>query len=154
MVARGEFLAFTDDDCESDAGWLRALAQRLAQTPDRIVGGRTINALRTNPYSETSQTIIDVAYAHFNRDGSDAYFFASNNLTLSPCARAAGGVRFKPDLSFYLKLLRATAAPERKWRAPQLTALLLWSQAANAVSFFYEKYQSGKGPEKFTSARS
>lgn len=210
--ARGEFLAFTDDDCEPDAGWLRALAQHLVNEPDRIVGGRTVNALRANPYSETSQTIIDVAYAHFNSDPSDAQFFASNNLALSAegfralggfdeefitsedrdiCARwrergrrltsapeavvyhshelalgslwrqhfgygrgacrfhrareRQGAGRFRPDWDFYLKLLRACVLQERRARAAQLTALLLWSQAANAAGFFYEKYQSGKG---------
>src|SRR4051794_20266715 len=37
--ARGEFLAFTDDDCFPDAGWLRALASYFARTPDRLIGG-------------------------------------------------------------------------------------------------------------------
>src|SRR6185369_10255511 len=32
--ARGEFLAFTDDDCQPDAGWLRELAPHCAATPD------------------------------------------------------------------------------------------------------------------------
>src|SRR5205085_898532 len=42
--ARGEFLAFTDDDCEPEREWLRAFALRFAQEPERVVGGRTVNA--------------------------------------------------------------------------------------------------------------
>ena len=90
--ARGEFLAFTDDDCQPASGWLRALASRFAQTPDRIIGGRTLNALPANPYSETSQMIIEVVYAHFNADHDAAQFFASNNFAVpAELFRALGG---------------------------------------------------------------
>jgi len=205
--ARGEFLAFTDDDCEPDANWLRAFASCFARMPERIVGGRTQNALPHNPYAETSQKIIEVVYAHFNADPTDARFFASNNFAISAarfravggfdetfitsedreiCARwrARGGAlayapeavvqhshhltlrtlwrqhfgygrgalrfhratseggRFKPDLSFYRKLLSSGSTQARLPRAARLTSLLLWSQVANAAGFFYEKYQS------------
>lgn len=206
--ARGEFLAFTDDDCAPEANWLRALASCFSQTPDHLVGGRTLNALALNPYSATSQLIIEVVYAHFNADPEDARFFASNNLALSAAlfremqgfnksfttsedrefcdrwlarglrltyapeatvyhahdltlgtlwqqhfaygrgalrfhrARSRNGHgRFKPDFDFYSKLLRASASDARKSRAIQLTALLLWSQLANAAGFFYERYR-------------
>jgi GT2 family glycosyltransferase len=209
--ARGEFLAFTDDDCMPDAGWLRVLAAHLTRTPDRIIGGCILNALRDNRYAETSQLIIEVVYAHFNPDHYDAHFFASNNLAMSAerfrelkgfdetfitsedrdlCARwlasglgltyapeaiiyhahgltlrtlwqqhfgygrgalrfyrtreARGDGHFKPDLAFYLKLLRSSASQVRKIRAAQMTALLLWSQVANAAGFAYEKYRTGK----------
>jgi GT2 family glycosyltransferase len=209
--ARGQFLAFTDDDCAPDANWLRALALSFSQNPDRIIGGRTINALPHNLYAETSQTIIEVVYAHFNADPDDARFFASNNFAVSAerfrlmngfdetfitsedreiCARwrsrgwglsyapeavvyhahdltlgtlwrqhfgygrgalrfqralaAREGVRFKPDMGFYSKLLRAPLSHARKRRAAQLAALLFWSQAANAAGFCYEKYLSGR----------
>src|SRR5207237_9997044 len=70
-------------DCQADPGWLRVLAWHCNKTPDRIVGGRTLNALPQNPYSETSQTIIDVVYSYFNTDPSNARFFASNNFAVS-----------------------------------------------------------------------
>jgi GT2 family glycosyltransferase len=207
--ARGEFLAFIDDDCEACAGWLRALAAAFYRMPDCIIGGRTLNLLTQNPYSETSQLIIEVVYSHFNTDAEDARFFASNNFAVPAerfravggfdetfktsedreiCARwrsrglglayapeavihhahrlnlltlwrqhfgygrgalrfhrartAAGDPPFKPDTAFYFKLLRASASGARKIRAAQLTALLVWSQAANAAGFFYEKYRA------------
>ncbi|MDT7603234.1 MAG: hypothetical protein QOF61_1231 [Acidobacteriota bacterium] len=104
--ARGEFLVFTDDDCLPRPDYLRALAARLRDAPDTLVGGRTVNALADNPYSATSQMIIDVVYDYYNGaraddddeasadddDGarksgnaeheSEARFFASNNFAV------------------------------------------------------------------------
>ncbi|MFN2531104.1 MAG: glycosyltransferase [Pyrinomonadaceae bacterium] len=202
--AAGEFLVFTDDDCMPASGWLRALAHQFAATPDRIVGGRTLNALPANLCSETSQLIIDVVYAHFNVRHDEATFFASNNfampakrfremqgfdetfmtsedreicdrwrasrlgLTYAPDAhvyhahhltlrtlwrqhfaygrgayrfhraRAERQERFEPHFDFYLKLLKSAQSQPRVTRPIQLTALLLWSQIANAAGFVCE----------------
>jgi len=78
--ATGALLAFTDDDCAPASNWLRTFAAAFLETPISLLGGRTLNALRDNPYAGTSQLIIDVAYAHYNRYASDAQFFASNNM--------------------------------------------------------------------------
>ena len=81
--ARGRILAFTDDDCEPDPGWLRGLVLRHdAADAARIVGGRTVNRLVTNPFATTSQNLITFGYAHYNRDPDHARFFASNNLSM------------------------------------------------------------------------
>ena len=56
-----------------------------------------------------------------------------------------GAGRFRPDFTFYLKLLRASVSRGRKLRAPLMTTLLIWSQLANAAGFFYERFQSKHG---------
>jgi len=81
-LARGPLLAFTDDDCLPDPGWLRALASRHLEAPEKVIGGRTINVLTQNPYSAASQFILDLVYAHYNTDPEHARFFASNNLAV------------------------------------------------------------------------
>lgn len=81
-LARGELLAFTDDDCQPEADWLTELEARHARYPDRLIGGRTINSLGGNPYATTSQLIVDVAYAHYNRDPDNPRFFAANNMAI------------------------------------------------------------------------
>ncbi len=81
-AARHEFLAFTDDDCAPRADWLENLAKVLNRCPDALVGGQRINALPHNPYAVASQTIIDVVFAHFNRDAERATFFPSDNLAM------------------------------------------------------------------------
>ena len=42
----GGLVAFTDDDCEVDPGWLSALASRVSQAPEHVagVGGRVLPA--------------------------------------------------------------------------------------------------------------
>jgi glycosyltransferase involved in cell wall biosynthesis len=81
--ARGEFLAFTDDDCTPAPDWLWAFAAHFKTHSDRLVGGQTLNALSRNSYAATSQLIVNVVYEHFNADPDDASFFASNNFAIS-----------------------------------------------------------------------
>lgn len=84
--AGGELLAFTDDDCRPTPGWLRALAEAHARAPLHAVGGHTRNALTCNPFSITSQMIIDAGYAWHNGDRNDARFMTSNNLAFPAAA--------------------------------------------------------------------
>lgn len=84
--ARGEILAFTDDDCRPAHGWLVTLQAALQRQPEALVGGTTVNALRHNTGAAASQLIVDLVYAHFNADAENAYFFTSNNMA---CTREA-----------------------------------------------------------------
>jgi glycosyltransferase involved in cell wall biosynthesis len=79
-AARGNYVAFTDDDCRPDPCWLAALAKSVAANPGCAVGGRTINGLPENLFSAASQVLLQYVYHHWNRDKDDACFFASNNL--------------------------------------------------------------------------
>jgi GT2 family glycosyltransferase len=80
--ARGRVLAFTDDDCAPDAGWLASLAARLAHGEDALVGGRIVNALPRNAFSEASQLLVEYLYTRAAA-GSDApAFFCTNNLAV------------------------------------------------------------------------
>jgi GT2 family glycosyltransferase len=90
--ARGELLAFTDDDCEPDSGWLRALAVRFAAEGPHAFGGRTINALPDNLYAEASQALVDDLDACYCIRPCGGRFFPSNNLAVAADRfRAVGG---------------------------------------------------------------
>lgn len=78
--ARGEFLAFTDDDCAPAPTWLDALAGAFLDHPDCGVGGRTVNGLPDNLYSATSQMLLDYLYEYYNGGLVGPRFLASNNL--------------------------------------------------------------------------
>jgi GT2 family glycosyltransferase len=79
---RGELLAFTDDDCLPEPGWLTALASRHVRDPARALGGRTVNGLPGNPYSVTSDLVVAVGYEQNNLSPDGARFFAANNLAV------------------------------------------------------------------------
>lgn len=81
--ARGDILAFTDDDCAPTQQWLRGLAQSFNAVPAGLVGGRIVNGLVDNIYSTVSQIIVEEAYAFFLSRDSDLRFFASNNMAVA-----------------------------------------------------------------------
>jgi len=80
--ARGRYLAFTDDDCRPDPGWLGSFGSAFDSQPKALLGGRTVNFL-DNSYSYTSQMIVQLVYDHYNPDPNDAKFFTSNNIAVS-----------------------------------------------------------------------
>jgi len=80
--AKGEFLAFTDDDCAPGSNWVQTLAARFNQVPEQAIGGRTINALLGNPYSTASQIVVDYLCRNYNADPNRAQFSTGNNLAI------------------------------------------------------------------------
>lgn len=154
-VAKGEFLAFTDDDCAPTSNWLQCLASRFTQAEDRALGGRTVNALPDNLYAVTSQIIVDVVYAHYNGDPNRARFFASNNLALATnCFHAVGGfdAAFFPRASedrdlcdrWLFKGYQMTYAPE---------VLVYHSHPLTLRTFWRQHFNYGRGAFRFHQAR-
>ncbi|WP_119065627.1 mycofactocin biosynthesis glycosyltransferase MftF [Rubrobacter indicoceani] len=47
--AGGEILAFTDNDCEAESGWLRSLVARLSEPGTVVVGGRILSSAPDGP---------------------------------------------------------------------------------------------------------
>ncbi len=82
-LSRAKYLAFIDDDCLPDADWLLAYAEQFAEMPDKMFGGKIINALPNNLFSSTSQLLVDFLYEYFSQNNSDIHFFTSNNLAIS-----------------------------------------------------------------------
>jgi GT2 family glycosyltransferase len=95
--AKGNFLAFTADDCEPAADWLDSLAARFTTRPDCALGGKIINALPGNICSTASHLLITYLYAYYNALPAAAGFFTPNNLAVpTDRFRAMGGF----DVSF------------------------------------------------------
>ncbi len=89
-VARGDVLLFTDDDCLVRAGWIRAFVDAMRQSPDALVGGRTVNALAENPFASASQLLVNRLCTP--GDGVGPLFVNGNNMATSRAAfESAGG---------------------------------------------------------------
>lgn len=153
--ARGDYLAFTDDDCRPARNWLSALSLRLAQNPGAGIGGQTINALAGNRYAAASQALIDYLYSYYNQGDSGARFFTSNNLAL-PAAR------FRELGGFDTNYTRA-ASEDRElcshWL--QLGYRLIYAPEARvyhhhemgALDYWRQHFNYGRGAHKYHCAR-
>lgn len=82
QLAKGDYIAFTDDDCMPATDWLHQFAIALDAHPDAMIGGHTINALPHNLYSSASQALIDYIYEYYGSSNAGV-FFASNNIAMS-----------------------------------------------------------------------
>lgn len=152
--AKGDFLAFTDDDCTPAPDWLKGFAARFAQAKEVAVGGRTINALPDDPYATASQLIVDIVYGYYNADPDRARFVASNNLGVArDHFRAVGGF----DSSFPLASedrdlcdrwlyhgYRITYAPE---------VVVGHSRPMTLAAFCRQHFNYGRGAFRFERAR-
>jgi glycosyltransferase involved in cell wall biosynthesis len=81
-LAAGQYLLFTDDDCQPAAGWLQAYAVAIADHPQHMLGGQTLNGLIANPYANASQKLQSWFYDYCANHNPAMLFFASNNLCL------------------------------------------------------------------------
>lgn len=153
--AKGQFLAFTDDDCRPAPDWLKSLGVRLAKDPDCIIGGHTINALPDNPYSSASQILIDYLYSYYNADPHRARFLTSNNLALAADHfRAIGGF----DTTFPLAAGEDRELCDR-WvhsgyqltYAPEI--LIYHAHALTFRTFWRQHFHYGRGAFCFHQAR-
>ncbi len=79
--ARGTLLAFLDDDCIPHSDWLSGLARAHLDHPGALLAGRVLNGFPDNPYSATSQLILDLVYEQTNQPDRTT-FATSNNLAV------------------------------------------------------------------------
>jgi GT2 family glycosyltransferase len=152
--ARGEFLAFTDDDCLPDRGWLTAFDAALRATPGALVGGRTVNAIPDSVFADTSQRLADFVSSYFH-GGAMGRFFTSNNLAVAREAfLAAGGF----DTSFPFSAGEDRELGDR-WSAqgrPSVTApdaLVRHAHRLSARGFLRQHFTYGRGAVAFRRVR-
>ncbi len=81
--ASGRWVAFTDDDCTPEPGWLAALLRAAQAQPDALVGGRVENALTDNPFAEASQLLTSwLVHWYAHPDRYHRRFFTTNDMIL------------------------------------------------------------------------
>jgi len=98
-IARGEFLVFIDDDCSPDADWLINYQKSCNKNPELLLGGYTSNGLEENPYSHTTQMLVDFLLDHYSPQEHLGGFFPTNNMLVPKLMfLALGG--FNPSVYF------------------------------------------------------
>ena len=134
-VASAHVIAFTDDDCQPEATWLEQLFQRWQLNPRAMIGGTTHNGLPENPYSSSSQLIVDLVYRYFNANPDRAYYLASNNIL---CSRQ----QFLDLGGFDVSFPRAGAEDRDfcdRWR--QQSWPLIWETGAHITHFHHQNFK-------------
>jgi GT2 family glycosyltransferase len=153
--ARGEILAFTDDDCIPVSNWLLALTTRFAMETDHALGGRTLNALPDNLYATATHLLLAYLSTVSHADPDRSWFFPSNNLALpADRFRAIGG--FDPAFRF-------AAGEDRdlcdRWlqHGYQMTyapeALVYHACTLTLCSFWRQHFTYGRGGFRLRQAR-
>lgn len=153
--ARGEILAFVDDDCAAERDWLGALVARLAECPEAVVGGRVLNALAENRYARSSQILVSFLYGYYHEQGRGALpFFTTNNLAVSRRTFEDIGP-FDPGFSF--------ASEDRDWSdrcllsgrplvyAPE--AVVYHAHFLTLGTFLHQHFRYGEGARRFHRTR-
>jgi glycosyltransferase involved in cell wall biosynthesis len=154
--AEGEYLAFVDDDCEPDRGWLSAFADRFSAVPETVLGGRTINGLPENNCSAASQLLVSYLQAYYrNGDTSQPGFFASNNLAFP--------AKLFRELDGFSTRFRRAAGEDRELCARMLDrgvdleyvpdAVVHHAHALDLGSFCRQHFNYGRGAFAFHQVR-
>ncbi len=154
-AALGEFLVFTDDDCEPAADWLRCAAARLIANPGQLVGGHIHNALTRNACAEASQMLVGYLYSYYNAGPSGPSFFTSNNF-------AVGRASFLEIGGFDGSLSRAAAEDRElcdRWHqlgrgltyAPEM--IIEHSHALTLRRFWRQHFNYGRGAHYYHMVR-
>jgi GT2 family glycosyltransferase len=150
-VARGEIVAFTDDDCRPHAGWLTALASGVSVSPPRAAGGTTLNGLESSPYADAAQVILDLVAQHDQAAFGGERFFPSNNCAFPAAAlRHVGGFdesfRTAEDRELCRRWRRAGFALDR---VPE--AVVDHDARADLPGFLRKFFAYGRGAARFHS---
>lgn len=155
-LARGEFLAFTDDDCLVDRFWLKELKNTFAVKPQSLVGGGILNGLSANLFSCASQELHDYLYVSGAAGDMSLPFFGAANLAVS----ASGFRRVRGFDSRYMR----SASEDREFcdRWLQSGGELTYSPSARIHhshpmgpgEFWRQHLTYGRGARQFHRARS
>ncbi len=154
MAASGEYLAFTDDDCEPESGWLSALERSLAANPGAACGGTVRNGATDNLGAVATQAVVDALHAGFNRDLDAPRFFASSNVAFPSAAfRSLGGFdedeRYAEDRELCERWI---AAGHRLVSAPD--AVVVHMRTLDLREFMGQHYGYGRGAFAFNGVQS
>lgn len=148
-VAHGEIVAFTDDDCRPQPGWLAALASGVAAAPPRAVGGTTHNGLPANVYADAAQLVLNLLARHDRDLVCRERLLPSNNFAFpTEPLRRLGGFDERFRTAEDRELCRRWAdAGYALGRVP--SAVVEHDPQLDLVRFVRRFFEYGRGAAKF-----
>lgn len=78
-ISKGDFIAFTDDDCVVPENWLSNFEKVFHQSSADVIAGFVQNASKS-VFSAISQYIINYSVAYLYQKHTNTSFFTSNNI--------------------------------------------------------------------------
>lgn len=80
-IARGDYLAFTDDDCRVPSGWLKEFVLAFSDDgPPAAVGGRPVTPFADSPAGMGWQYLIDFLFEYMKDEHGNPLLLLSNNV--------------------------------------------------------------------------
>lgn len=154
--AKAPVIAFTDDDCRPDHGWLDSLLGRFLEGCEAVAGA-TANAVRDNPFARASQAITNHLCEH-SLDSDVVTFAPTSNIAAlrSLCAAVPFDGRYPlaagEDRDWCARLIAAGAAiryepAARVEHFQDLDARAFWRQQVRYGRGAY-RYRSGAGHDR------
>lgn len=141
-IANGKYLAFLDDDCLPNSNWLEQLIVKADKSI--MIGGKTINQLKKNNYSEASQFLVSFLIDIWNN--TPWWFFTSNNflVTKSDFEKVGGfdenySTSAGEDRAFCAKWLHMGLSMELNE-----TAIIQHQHHLNLIAFWRLHFKYGK----------
>lgn len=80
QLASGDFLAFTDDDCQVTPAWLQTFAAGFADGRYQALGGHSLTPFRQKPAERAWQHLTDFLNQYMRDDDGNALLLISNNV--------------------------------------------------------------------------
>lgn len=153
--AVGQYIIFIDDDCSLEKSYLNKLADVIEANQGSMIGGRVVNALSDNIYSEASQILVDYLCKYFNKNADKPSLFTGSNIVV-PNKYFNSGNGF--DTSFSLGAGEDREICDRWYHqgrsliyAPEL--LVYHSHRLNFRSFWRQHFNYGQGSAHYHKIR-
>jgi cellulose synthase/poly-beta-1,6-N-acetylglucosamine synthase-like glycosyltransferase len=147
--ANGDYVVFTDDDCQPDRNWLRAYDEAFRRTPTAGLGGSIVDSPENGLCGRASQMLVTFLYDYFDAR-HELNFFCSNNFAFPRRElQALGGF----DESFPLAAAEDRDLCARWLRQAPLHfvpgAVIVHRQFLNFRTFFRQQFRYGRGAFQF-----
>lgn len=148
-LASAPIIAFIDDDCLPQPGWVEHVQAKVCNNPPTAAGGKTINGLPGNICAVASQLVLDIVEQYQLQNNATAHFYPSNNLAFPTGAlREIGGFnvafRTSEDRELCRRWLQSGFLLKKS-----TNAVLAHAPSLNLISYFRQYVSYGQGAERF-----